>query len=224
VAGDVRAPGASDNHPRSAATGRGTVRSGDRWRLSEVKAQGRYLAASRLERREVLPAVREGIERIAVAVEPQHLPEVACASREQGLVDRAALTQRVPIHPLTKLMTLGGALTGVGDAQAVSRESARSGSSCSRPRRPCCSRRLAIRRRRPWWAGSRHPSDECGLPRRSLGREDDAKACLAAHHALVALAGALQWKDFRHRAHAGQRAEAERVLRIDGRPGRPAHD
>src|SRR5256885_5634997 len=47
---------------------------------------------------------------------------------------------------------------------------------------------------------------------------------LAAHHALVALGGALERKHLRHRPHAGVHGEGQRVLRVDGRARRPADD
>jgi hypothetical protein len=42
--------------------------------------------------------------------------------------------------------------------------------------------------------------------------QNDAETCLAAHHAVVSLGGAVQWISLDHRANAGTQAECERVL------------
>src|SRR2546425_563333 len=54
--------------------------------------------------------------------------------------------------------------------------------------------------------------------------EDDSKARLAAHHAVVGFGHALQGIGLVYRPHAGPHAERERVLGIDRRPGIPALD
>src|SRR5207245_4979008 len=56
----------------------------------------------------------------------------------------------------------------------------------------------------------------------SLHAEDDSEACFSAHHPFVSFTRSLEREDFIHRLHAGQRAELERVLRIDRRAGIPA--
>src|SRR5262249_49093826 len=40
----------------------------------------------------------------------------------------------------------------------------------------------------------------------------DAEARFAAHHAIVGLRGALEWKEFGHRLDAGSQAKGERIL------------
>jgi len=55
-------------------------------------------------------------------------------------------------------------------------------------------------------------------------REDDAKACFAAHHAFVDFIGALQGEHFRDRAEAGQDTESKCVLRINRRARRRPDD
>src|SRR5262249_28504658 len=56
------------------------------------------------------------------------------------------------------------------------------------------------------------------------GCENGSKSRLTAHHAIVGLGRPLQRKDLGHNPHSGGRAEGERILRIDGRAGGPAHD
>ena len=51
----------------------------------------RALAAGPLERREVLPAVGQRIERIPLTVEPDRVARIARAALEERLVDGAGL-------------------------------------------------------------------------------------------------------------------------------------
>ena len=80
----------------------------------------RPLAASGLERCEVLAAVRQRIEGIALAVEPQHLPWIARPSCEERLIDQAgvdAAGAHPASHEVDDALDLRGVLTRVGDAQ-----------------------------------------------------------------------------------------------------------
>src|SRR5690242_9009871 len=52
--------------------------------------------------------------------------------------------------------------------------------------------------------------------RRSRHREHDAEAGFAAHHAGIGLRRLLERKHLDHRMHAGQGAELQCVLRVDG--------
>lgn len=53
-------------------------------------------------------------------------------------------------------------------------------------------------------------------------REYGSEPRLAAHHVFVGFIGVLQRKDFGHRADAGEQAEIECILRIDGAARRRA--
>src|SRR5712692_6467720 len=55
-------------------------------------------------------------------------------------------------------------------------------------------------------------------------RQNHAESRLDAHHAIVGLRGPLQRKDLRHGPHSVDGGEAEGVLRVDGRSGRPTLD
>ena len=58
----------------------------------------------------------------------------------------------------------------------------------------------------------------------SLNREHSPEACLAAHHAVVGLRDAVERINLGHRPHAGEPAEIECILRVDGRSGVPPLD
>ena len=83
---------------------------------------------------------------------------------------------------------------------------------------------LAFRSALDWRAATSSESGSAAPARLLPDRQDDAKACLAAHHAVVGLGDALQRIGLVHRPHAGPHAEGERVLRVDRGPGIPALD
>src|ERR1700722_9921062 len=62
-------------------------------------------------------------------------------------------------------------------------------------------------------AGSRESAYQIA---RALRRQHDAKARLAAHHAIVSFGRALQRINLGHGGHARKQAELQGVLRIDG--------